>query len=125
MRREDEIVQAHDMLDQIILAKLPGVDPLDDESASNLVSAQFVLCWVLEHEDNRNFGTLLEGLQQPLRPPVTNNSSWTGRNRSDATRIHPQKRVVDGDVAIRASTLASIARASLGSGCGLSSVLRV
>ena len=63
VRSEDEIVKAHDLLNQIISGDLPEVHPGDEQSYNLMVAAQDVLCWVLDHDHNHSFTDNLSTLR--------------------------------------------------------------
>lgn len=58
MRSEDEIVRAHDLLDQVILGDIPEI-----EASEILIAAEDVLCWILCHDHNPTFSDNLQRLR--------------------------------------------------------------
>jgi len=63
MRTQAEITAAHDRIVGTILGEAPTPWP-DEQSRRALIAAADVLCWVLEHDHNPNFGKNLVALQE-------------------------------------------------------------
>ena len=63
MRSEDEIVRAHDLLNQVIKGQVPEAVEIDRETDISLIAAEDVLCWVLCHDHSSNFEHNLQALR--------------------------------------------------------------
>ena len=63
MKSENEIVRAHDLLNQVIQGQVPEAVEMDRETDISLVAAEDVLCWVLCHDHSSNFEHNLQALR--------------------------------------------------------------
>jgi hypothetical protein len=64
MKSEAEIIRAHDALVGLLLQEVPL--EIDARIRMAMHAQADVLCWVLEHDHNKNFGRNLEGLLKRL-----------------------------------------------------------
>lgn len=65
-RSEDEIVRAHDLLVGILVGELREVVESSPDGLRSIAAAADVLCWLLGHEHNQNFGGNLARLEVSL-----------------------------------------------------------
>ena len=61
VRSKDDIHKAHDMLSAIILGDVPS--PWGLPIPPEIIAAQDILCWVLNHEHNRQFADNLKAAE--------------------------------------------------------------
>lgn len=67
MRQREDIQKAHDILTQILCGGIPNPFAHDEDPEKAqvaLVAAADVLCWILEHDHNRNFGMNLANIER-------------------------------------------------------------
>lgn len=65
LRAADDVRKAHDMIGSLLDGQLPS--EMNDRQREALSSAMNVLCWVLCHDHNKAFATVLYGIDQYAR----------------------------------------------------------
>jgi hypothetical protein len=63
-RLASEVQQAHDRIIAILAGEVPN--PFEGDIETTLIASADVLCWVLNHEHNRNFGKNLAAIDNYL-----------------------------------------------------------
>lgn len=66
LRDKSEMQFAHDLLTAIVTGEAPGFDKFPPRAKLGMVAQLDVLCWVLEHDHNQNFGNNVKALREYL-----------------------------------------------------------